>query len=79
MRGFHEVVTTEETVAAAAAALKSGASPWRISSTLFAHVRSDESLAPVGPFADDPNAAKYDILAGDQVAAELRAISLADS
>jgi hypothetical protein len=77
LRGFHEVVTTEETVAAASAARAAGVSTWRVSSTLFSHIRSDESLGPVGRFAMQPAAAQYNTLAGDQVAAELRAIALA--
>ena len=77
LRGFHEVVTTEATVAAASVAHATGASTWRVSSTLFSHIRSDESLAPVGRFGMQPAAAHYNRLAGDQVAEELRAIALA--
>jgi isopenicillin N synthase-like dioxygenase len=77
-RGFHEVVVSEAAVAAVAAARAEGRSLWRVSLTFFAHCGSDESLAPVGPFAAAAGAAKYDVLAGDLVAAELKAISLAD-
>lgn len=34
---------------------------------MFAHVRSDESLAPIGKYADEPGADKYNLLAGEQV------------
>ena len=43
---------------------------WRISSTVFAHINSDNVLAPVGRFADEAAAAAEDfppIKAGDQV------------
>jgi hypothetical protein len=77
-RGFHEVVVSDATTAAVAAARQAGRPLWRVSSTFFAHCRSDESLAPLGHFATRPGAAKYNTLAGEQVAAELKAISLTD-
>jgi len=78
LAGFHEVVVNEATIAAAEAAKAAGRSLWRISSTLFGHIASDQSLLPVGHFKDQPNAHKYpEITAGEQVLAELKAISLA--
>ena len=76
--GFHEVVVAPATLAAIDAARAAGRSLWRISSTCFGHVRSDFTLRPLGRFAELPGAEAYaPILAGDQVAAELRAINLA--
>lgn len=78
LAGFHEVVVNEATVAAAEAAKAAGRSLWRISSTLFGHIASKESLKPVAHFKDEPTAGEYpDITAGEQVLAELKAISLA--
>jgi isopenicillin N synthase-like dioxygenase len=80
LRGFHEVVVDEKTVAAVTnARAVPGKSLWRVSSTLFAHVQSDQRLRPLGQYADEcgpVRAAEFDVLAGDQVAAELRAIAL---
>lgn len=77
-RGMHEVVVSEETRAAAQRIKEIGGSMWRISSTLFAHVRSDASLKPLGHFADTPTAKDYgNVKAGEQVAHELRELELA--
>jgi len=78
LAGFHEVVVNEAAIAAKEAAEKAGRSLWRISSTLFGHIASNQSLKPVGHFANEPTAANYpDITAGTQVMEELKAISLA--
>lgn len=78
LRGMHEVVVSEETRAAAKRLWEIGGSKWRVSSTLFAHVRSDASLGPLGHFADTPAAMKYSgVKAGEQVAQELRELELA--
>lgn len=77
-RGFHEVVVSADAAAAVAAARAARRSLWRVSSTFFAQCRSDARLAPLGRFADEPGAAQYDTLAGDQVAAELKAIALTE-
>jgi len=80
LAGFHEVVVNEQTVAAKEAAEAAGRSLWRISSTLFGHIASDQSLLPVAHFKNEPTAAKYpEITAGEQVLAELKAISLAQA
>lgn len=77
-RGMHEVVVSEETVAAAKAASSANISTWRVSSTMFGHVRSDASLEPLGQFRQQANRDQYpNIVAGDQVQQELKALELA--
>lgn len=77
-RGFHEVVVSTATLAGVEKAREKGNSLWRISSTFFAHCASDTSISPLGHFVESEEAKSYDILAGDQVAAELKAIALTD-
>lgn len=78
LRGMHEVVVSEETVQVAIEAKRTRSSLWRVSSTMFGHVRSDALLSPVGHFANLPKACEYEgIHAGEQVADELRALELA--
>lgn len=78
LRGMHEVVVSEETVRVANEAKRTRSSLWRVSSTMFGHVRSDALLSPVGHFADLPKASEYaGTRAGEQVADELRALELA--
>lgn len=77
-RGMHEVVVTEKTKQALESALERKAIPWRVSSTMFGHVRSDASIAPLGHLAKGERAAEYnDITAGEMVAEQLRALELA--
>jgi len=80
LAGFHEVIVSPDTVAAIERARSSGRSLWRISSTCFAHVASDNVLAPVGKFGEGLEAevaAKYPPLpAGEQVRRELELIRL---
>ena len=77
LAGFHEVVVSGATAAAIAAAREAGRSLWRVSSTLFAHIASDEVLEPLGAFAALPAAGDYPrMLCGDHVNAELAAINL---
>jgi isopenicillin N synthase-like dioxygenase len=78
LAGFHEVVISEETCRVIEQRKREGQSLWRVSSTLFAHVQSDQVLQPLPPFDKSPttNASFLPMLAGDQVTAELRAISL---
>lgn len=75
--GLHEVVCAPATVEAAAAARAGGRSLWRVSSTVFVHVASDELLRPLGRF-DTPavKAAYPPTRAGEYVQTELRAINL---
>eukprot|EP00026_Physarum_polycephalum_P009311 Phypoly_transcript_09430.p1 GENE.Phypoly_transcript_09430~~Phypoly_transcript_09430.p1 ORF type:complete len:350 (+),score=80.57 Phypoly_transcript_09430:101-1150(+) len=75
--GFHEVVVCEDTLRAVEQAKARGAPLWRISSTLFAHVNSDRTLAPLAPFASEEAERKYPpTLAGKQSEDELLAIAL---
>ena len=77
--GWHEVVVTEATEAAAAAARAAGRPLWRVSSTVFAHVASAAALRPLGRFAARAGAAEAypPMAAGEQVRRELEAIRLA--
>jgi isopenicillin N synthase-like dioxygenase len=80
LAGFHEVVVNDAAIAAKEAAEKAGRSLWRISSTLFGHIASDQSLTPIAHFKQEPTADQYyEITAGEQVLAELKAIALAHS
>lgn len=76
--GMHEVVVLPETVAAAEAAKARSRPPWRVSSTLFAHVASHQTLTPLAPtFATADAAAAYpSTTAGEQVMAVLQKIAL---
>jgi len=75
--GFHEVVVCDDTLKAVERAKAKEASLWRISSTLFAHVNSDRTLAPLPPFATPEAIVKYPAtLAGKQSEEELQAIAL---
>lgn len=77
-RGMHEVVVSEETRSAFKELDRNGSSRWRVSSTLFGHVRSDASLDPLEPYGRAKEASTYfGLRAGDQIAEELRAIGLA--
>lgn len=49
--GFHEVIYTDQVEKARDKAIKEGRIPWRISSTLFSHIRGDVTLEPIGKFA----------------------------
>lgn len=80
LAGYHEVLVSEATLRAVEEA-KSAQPPrslWRVSSTLFSHVASDNVLQPLGPFATEEALSKYPpIKAGDHVQKELSAINLA--
>jgi len=77
LAGFHEVVVSDATISAIKRAKEEKRSLWRVSSTLFSHVASDNHLTPVGHFKSSPNASKYPkITAGQQVSEELAAIKL---
>jgi len=76
--GMHEVVVLPSTIAAAEAAEASGRPAWRVSSTLFAHIASSQTLRPLGPFATPEREAAYvPISAGEQVMNVLKKIALA--
>ena len=54
-----------------------GESSWRVSSTCFGHIQSDQLLEPLGKFKSAESTARYpSVLAGHQVQEELKAISL---
>ncbi|CAF0983329.1 unnamed protein product [Rotaria sordida] len=77
LAGFHEVIVTEETIQAIDEASKIGRSLWRVSSTMFTHIASDNILQPLGPFSTSETMKKYpSIKAGAQVLAELAAINM---
>jgi hypothetical protein len=57
--GYHEVVVTDATIEVINKKRLLGESLWRVSSTLFAHVATDKTLQPIGPFCNDETLAKY--------------------
>jgi isopenicillin N synthase-like dioxygenase len=78
MAGFHEVVVCEETIGAIERAKQANRPLWRISSTLFGHIASDQILQPLAWFKDGSSATEYPpIEAGEQVNKELSVIALA--
>ncbi len=77
--GFHEVVYDPDQHATVVADLVASGDrdPWRVTTTLFAHVASDQYLYPLGPFATPENLASFPrMTAGRQVREEIRAIGL---
>jgi len=75
--GFHEVVVCDATLKSMEDAKKAGRSLWRVSSTLFGHIASDNVLEPLGRFANKETLQKYPpTKAGKQVQGELDAIKL---
>ena len=49
--GFHEVIYTDKTYDAYLKAKEEKRILWRVSSTLFSHIRHDVDLAPLDKFA----------------------------
>ncbi|UJR17336.1 hypothetical protein I4U23_004231 [Adineta vaga] len=77
LAGFHEVIVSEKTVEVIDDASKAGRSLWRVSSTMFTHIASDEILKPLPTFANSETLEKYSPMkAGAQVLAELAAINM---
>jgi isopenicillin N synthase-like dioxygenase len=75
--GFHEVVVSPATRAVIEAKEASGESLWRVSSTLFSHIMSDQTLEPLGQYATAEALAQYPpVLTGQQVQDELDLIKL---
>lgn len=73
------VVAAPETLTAISERRARGQSLWRVSSTLFSHIASDQELRPLeggGLWPAAAGDAFTPVLAGDQVMAELRAIKL---
>ena len=77
LEGMHEVVCTEATVAAAERAAQSGQRPlWRVSSTVFSHLRPDVTMSPLVGKTDAAH--EYPpILVAEYVRRELESIRLA--
>eukprot|EP00475_Leptophrys_vorax_P029501 TRINITY_DN433_c0_g1_i1.p1 TRINITY_DN433_c0_g1~~TRINITY_DN433_c0_g1_i1.p1 ORF type:complete len:356 (+),score=109.30 TRINITY_DN433_c0_g1_i1:91-1158(+) len=77
LAGFHEVLVVPETLEAVEKAKAESKSLWRVSSTLFAHIASDQILEPIALFKNDRSDELYPpTYAGDQVKQELEAINL---
>jgi isopenicillin N synthase-like dioxygenase len=77
LAGFHEVVVTEGTVKTINDKKAKGESLWRVSSTLFGHLKSDFVLTPLPPFNTASACEKYPPkYVGEQVSDELKAINL---
>ncbi len=74
--GFHEVVVTEDTLKAVEKAREEHRILWRISSTLFSHIASDQVLKPIK--SEWENEKYPPTFTGEFVANELKAINLMD-
>ncbi|KAJ9078067.1 hypothetical protein DSO57_1010672 [Entomophthora muscae] len=77
--GYHEVIVTEATVEAIERAKNNNQSLWRISSTLFNHIRSDLEMKPLDQLASYPgfDSKPYpSVLAHDYVMDSLSGINL---
>ena len=71
------MVCTQETLDAAERARKEGRPAWRVSSTVFSQIASDEILRPLEGFATPEAVAAYPpIPSGKYVEQELEAINL---
>ena len=64
--GFHEVVYDDLTEKDVEKARKDKKSLWRVSSTLFSHVRTDAVLEPLGRFANEESRRKYPRMTGEE-------------
>jgi len=77
LAGFHEVIVSKDTIEAANKARQEKRSLWRVSSTLFSHIASDNILEPLGKFGNEETRKKYPpTKTGDQVQQELAMIKL---
>lgn len=75
--GYHEVIVSDETLAAAEKAKAEGKSLWRVSSTMFSTLRYDVTMKPMTRFASLPEAKNYPpISTYKYVEEELKAINL---
>lgn len=77
--GYHEVICTEETVKARDAARAAGRSTWRVSSTVFSQLASDEVLRVLDGFREGDTERYPATPVGQFVEEELRFINLASS
>lgn len=72
-----QVVCSADTLLALDRARAQGASAWRVSSTVFGHIASDQVLSPLGHFATAEATQEYPAVdAGKFVQQELEAIKL---
>ncbi|CAI8612506.1 unnamed protein product [Vicia faba] len=72
---MHDLVVTNQTIDAISEAQDQKRCFWRVSSTLFAHIASDQILKPLGYFERSPLAIKYPpIIAEEYVEEELKVI-----
>jgi len=85
LSGFHEVIYTQDVYDNVQRIKKENETKppeeqkilWRVSSTLFSQIRQNVILEPLGKYRNDKSIQKYPpILTRDQVANELKAISL---
>ena len=78
LAGFHEVIVSPGTIEVIDRHKHQNKSLWRVSSTCFGHIASDQILEPLAHFKSaDPRGEKFPpIAAGHQVKAELDSISL---
>lgn len=75
--GFVQVLCTEGTIQAAKLAAEEKRPQWRVSSTVFSQIASDEILRPLGKFATAEAKAAYpETISGQYVEQELEAINL---
>lgn len=78
LAGFHEVIVTPETTKVIERRRAAGQSLWRVSSTLFSQIASDQVLEPLAPFDTPAAVAQFPaVKTGHQVQNELKMISLA--
>lgn len=74
---YLQVVCSEDTLTALKSAQAQGSSTWRVSSTVFGHIASDQVLTPLDHFATSQAAQQYPAIdAGKFVQQELEAIKL---
>lgn len=77
MAGFHEVVVTSATVEAIKRRKAAGKSMWRVSSTCFGHIQSDQILEPLEHYSTAATREAYPSKpAGVQVGEELKQLAL---
>jgi len=75
-----QVICTEETIQTREEARQKGKSLWRVSSTVFSQLASDELLRPLSMFATPQSLQEYPAMpVGQFVESELRFINLMDS
>lgn len=80
LAGYHEVICTRETLEAIKKAQREGRPTWRVSSTVFSQIASDELLRPLPQFETEDAIRRYPpIPTGKQVQEELESINLKSS